>query len=106
MEKYLSKFSAWASYYAEQLVIAEVIKIVAESQLEAINSYCVEKSLGTINAKKELAKSDPLLLHATRVFNEAKSVLKILTMNYDNAERGYRVSSRIMGRRMGSKELD
>jgi len=106
LEYYLSKYSAWQSYYAEQVAIAEIIKIVAESQLEAINSYCVEKSSGTINAKKELAKSDPLFEHATKVYNEAKSVLKVLTMNFYNAERGYRASSRIMGRRLGVKELD
>ncbi len=106
LEYYLSKFSAWMSYLADQVTRAEIVKTVAESQSSMIYSHCVEKATGTINAKKEFARSDSLYLLALDVLNETKNIVRILQMQYENAVRGYQLTSRIVALRLGIKEYD
>ena len=106
LEYYLSKFSAWMSYLADQVTRAEIVKIVAESQSSIIYSHCVEKAIGTINSRKEFARSDTLYLLALDVLNETKNIVRILQMQYENAVRGYQLASRIVALRLGIKEYN
>lgn len=104
LEKYLAVFSAWHNYLSEQIVISDVIRVVAESQMQYYYSYAVSTEKGSINEKKENARANPNYVKAEREANRANAEHQALTITADNCERGFRLASRILTRRLGQRD--
>lgn len=96
LEELLGIFIAWQNYYAEQLVLVETIKTIAEAQANHFWGEAINNSNGTINAKKELAKSDMDYVGANTIFINAKNAFKAIESGFWNCDRAYKLISRIV----------
>jgi hypothetical protein len=105
LEEYLAVYSSWQNYFAEKLVIAEAIKVVAHNQREYYYSLAVDKASGTINAKKDVAKVDEAYLQACDIYEQSKTVAASFQTKFDACERGFRLVSRILTRRLKVTEF-
>lgn len=105
LEEYLSVFTAWQNYFAERLVIGESIKVVANSQREYAYAVAVDTATGTVNAKKDIAKSDIQYTKSGEVYEQAKMIVEATRVKFDACERGFRLCSRILTKRLKVTEL-
>lgn len=106
LEEYLAIFTVWQNYLGNQSVIADVIYSVAESQKEYFYSTAVGRAPGTINMKKDLARSDVDYALAADVYQEAQFLRATLNVQFANCDRGYRLISRILTKRLGIREFN
>lgn len=103
LEKIMSLFIRWQNYFGEQYVIADALKMAAESQMSYYWSLAIESANGTINAKKELAERDSEYIKAKEVYNITSSGFNAIKMKFDMCERGYKLVSRIIAKRLNIK---
>jgi len=104
LEKYLSRFIAWQNYFGEQVIIADAIRVVAESQCNYIYSRIVNSVKGSINERKEKARANPLYKKALDIWNRSEAYYNGISITFDNCDRGYKLTSRILTKRLGIKE--
>jgi len=104
LEKYLAVFTVWQNYFGEQLVIADALRAVATSQVNYYYSVAVDNSIGSINQKKELARSNSEYISAMKVLDRTNILNKSLQMKFENCDRAYKLVSRILTKRLNIKE--
>lgn len=104
LEKYLAVYTAWMNYLGEQCIIADAVKTVAESQASQYFSIAVGSSKGSINEKKERARSDESYLKALLVQQEASVIHSAREVSFENCERAYYLVSRILTKRLNIRE--
>jgi len=101
LEKVMSLFVRWQNYFGEQYVIADALKTAAESQMSYYWSVAIHKAGGTINAKKELAEMNSEYKKAKEIYDIASSGFNAIRMKFDNCDRGFKLCSRILTKRIG-----
>lgn len=104
LEKWMAVFVQWENYYREIAEIYDSARTIADSNLSYYWGMAVLGSEGTINEKKEVAKSDANYILAKNTFIFANTSYKALMLKAENCERGYRLVSRIIGKRINIKE--
>lgn len=104
LEKRMTIFIAWQNYFGEQLVLADAIKSVAETQAQYFWGNAIKTARGTINEKKELALSDINWVNASNILEKAKAGYNAIKVKFDNCDRSFRLVSRILTKRLGIKE--
>lgn len=103
LEKVMALFVRWQNYFGEQYVIADALKTAAESQMSYYWSLAIEEASGTINAKKELAEKDKDYKKAKEIYNVSSMGYNAIRMKFENCDRGFRLVSRMLTKRIGMK---
>lgn len=104
LEKYMAVYIAWQNYLGEQTIIADAIRTVAESQVSNVYSMAVNGSEGTINSRKESARSDTVYQKALAIKQEADAYYNAIVVSFENCERAYMLVSRILTKRLNIRE--
>jgi hypothetical protein len=104
LEKYMSFYTAWQNYLGEQMIIADVIRTVAQSQAEYYYACVMRDAEGTVTDKKQSAASNQEYRRAYRIAAQAEAYYNSLIMQFQNCDRAFKLSSRIITSRLGLKE--
>lgn len=104
LEKYMVVYTSWMNFMETQLALADTIKEVAKAQSERFFSEAVMNGEGTINARKDGARSDDYYVQANQVLRQTEAYHRALLTTFNNCERGYALVSRIITKRLSIKE--
>jgi len=66
-------------------------------------SLAIESAAGTVNLKKDLAKNDKEYNQALAVYHQAKYMYEAYQAKFDMCERGFKLVSRILTKRLNIK---
>lgn len=103
LEEYLSVFTAWQNYYHEYLLKYEVAKLKALQTMEYAYSLAIQLSEGTVNLRKDLAKSDKKYRECVEVYQNMVKLYEEYKFKYESCERAFRLISRILTKRFNLK---
>lgn len=104
--EYMGVFTAWQNYLENQLAVADTIRTIAEDQVRQMRSVAMGTVEGTVNLKKDLVDADPLYVSAVEILNKARASYRGLKTTFDSCERAFRLASRILTARLGTKFMD
>lgn len=103
LEEYLSAMVAWQNYYHEIMVRTDVVRNVARQQSEYFYSLAVSTVEGSVNMRKDLAKSDVNYIRAEEIRMKADGLYEVYKMRYESCERAFKLISRILTKRLNLK---
>lgn len=103
LEEYLSVFTAWQNYYHEFLLKYDVERLKAQQTMEYAYSLAIQMSEGTVNLRKDLAKSDKRYRKSVEIYYKMSKIYEEYKFKYESCERAFRLISRILTKRFNLK---
>ncbi len=104
LEEWLSVLIEWENYFREKSEIYDALRTVAESQKSFYWGRAISMSMGQISEKKETARTNELFQQANNTYIQANVSCKMLNLKANNCERGYKLVSRILAKRINIRE--
>lgn len=106
ISEYMSVFTAWQNFLEVQLAVADTVRTIAEDQVRQMRSFAMNSVEGTVNLKKDLVDAEPTYVKAVEVLNTARAGYRGIKTTFDSCERAFRLASRILTARLGTKFID
>lgn len=105
LETFLSVFTAWQNYSQYLLVMADIIRTIAEDQKSFYYSLALSGVTSKVVAdKKSAAEVNDNYKKAKDVYSAAVNNVKALQVLFDSCDRAYKLTSRILSKRLNIKE--